>query len=158
MSEEVLSLDLEENDFLYRIRRSSRIVYVWVLDGDIIPHDSRTDSSRVLSKLRDIPIWEKDWKTLIIRKAANGAESASDEFMPHSLDITALGLRDPSYFNILDLTHSCRISDRISRVKVGSETRILKIARFKHEVPSLQNEVTVALEIGFHIKHAQIGF
>lgn len=56
MSEEVLSLYLEENDFFYRIRRSLRIVYVWALDGDIIPHDSRTESSRALGLFQNCEI------------------------------------------------------------------------------------------------------
>lgn len=44
---EVLSLDLLEDNYLYRIKKNTWIVYVSVLDGDIFPLDCRT--SRQLS-------------------------------------------------------------------------------------------------------------
>ena len=40
--EEVLSLDLEESDYLYRIQCGKRVVYVSVLHADIVPPDHRT--------------------------------------------------------------------------------------------------------------------
>lgn len=147
--EEVLSLDLEENDFLYRIRKRSRIVYVSVLHEDIIPKDCRTDSSRVLSKLRKVPKWDEHWTTLTVRKSSEGVvESTADEnFEPHSLDTQSLGVQGATYFNILDLKPVDRISDRVFRVKLGDKISVLKIARFKHEVPSVQQEVSIYAEL-----------
>jgi|HubBroStandDraft_4_1064222.scaffolds.fasta_scaffold284244_2 hypothetical protein len=52
--EEVLSLDLEDSDCLYRIRRGRRIVYVSI-HPDILPPADRTDSSRILARLRHLP-------------------------------------------------------------------------------------------------------
>lgn len=142
--EEVLSLDLEENDFLYRIQRESRIVYVSVLHEDIIPVGERTDSLRILSKLRGVPKWDENWTTLTVRRSSDGViQSTVDEFPPHFLDTKALGVQDPIYFNILDLKPLSRISDRISRVVLDDKTRILKIARFRHEIPALQQEVLI---------------
>jgi hypothetical protein len=142
--EEVLSLDLEKNDFLYRIQRESRIVYVSVLHDDIIPVGERTDSLRILSKLKGVPKWDENWTTLTIRRSSDSViQSTVDEFPPHSLDTKALDVQDPIYFNILDLKPSSRISDRISRVVLDDKTMILKIARFQYEIPALQQEVLI---------------
>jgi predicted Ser/Thr protein kinase len=138
-----LSLDLEESDYLYRIRRNSRVVYVSILDGDIIPRDCRTDGDRVLPKLRKIPEWEEEWKTLTVRRGFQGFESTADEFMPHGLDLQQLNVPGAVFLNLLDLTRVSRISDRISRVKYDGETWILKVARFRHEIPALQQEVSI---------------
>ncbi|KAE8396860.1 hypothetical protein BDV37DRAFT_90820 [Aspergillus pseudonomiae] len=159
--EELLSLDLEENDFLYRIRRNSRIVYVSVLDGNILPPDCRTDSYRVLSKLRKIPRWEEDWETLTIRRSSQGIESSPNEFLPHGLDVEQVNIPGAIFVNLLDLTTVSRISDRISCVKLGTESWILKVARFKHEIPALQQEVSVYASLtlsGFPHAPKFIGF
>ncbi|OOO05636.1 RIO-like kinase [Aspergillus oryzae] len=159
--EEVLSLDLEENDFLYRIRRNSRIVYVSVLDGGILPPDYRTDGFLVLAKLQNIPKWNDKWKTLTVRNTAQGIESSPDEFPPHGLDLGQLNHPSAIFVNILDLTTVSRISYRLSRVRHGDETWVLKIARFKHEIRSLQHEVSVyskLMESGFSFCPKFIGF
>lgn len=160
--EEVLSLDLEDNDFLYRIRRDSRIVYVSVLHGDIIPPEERTDGSRILSNLRAVPNWNRYWTTLTVRKNLKGViETTLDEFRPHSLDIAAIRGKDATYFNILDLMPLSRISDRVSRVVQGDKTSILKIARFQHEVPALQREVSTYASLasrGFPLAPKVVGY
>lgn len=159
--EKVLSIDLEENDFLYRIRRDSRVVYVSVLHGDIIPPDCRTDGSRILSQLRNVPRWEEEWMTLTVRKTPKGAESEPDEFLPHGLDLKNLDVSGAIFYNILDLNSIFRISDRISRVKLHDQTWVLKIARFRHEVPALQREVaaySVLSSQGFLLAPKFIGF
>jgi serine/threonine protein kinase len=157
----VLSLDLEENDYLYRIRKNSRIVYVSVLDGDIFPRDCRTDGDRVLSKLREIPEWEEEWKTLTVRRGFHGIDSTADEFMPHGLDLRQLNIPGAVFLNLLDLTTVSRISDRVSRVKYDGETWILKVARFRHEIPALQQEVWIYSTLtstGFPLAPKFIGF
>lgn len=160
--EEVLSLDLEENDFLYRIRRESRIVYVSVLHGDIIPSGQRTDGFRILSNLRAVPNWNGDWTTLTVRKTTNGLiETTVDEFPPHSLNAAAICGKNATYFNILDLVPLFRISDRVSRVVQGDNTLILKIARFKHEIPALEREVSTYASLasrGFPLAPTVIGY
>ncbi|RDW79335.1 uncharacterized protein DSM5745_06187 [Aspergillus mulundensis] len=142
-NDEVLSLDLEENDFLYRIRKNSRIVYVSILDGGLLPPDSRTDSGRVLSKLRHLPRWEEEWRTLTVRRGAHGVQSTLDEFSPHGLDAGQLHIPGAIFLNLLDLKTVSRISDRISRVKYNGDTWILKIAQFRHEISALRREVSV---------------
>ncbi|PIG79091.1 hypothetical protein AARAC_008029 [Aspergillus arachidicola] len=159
--EDVLSLDLEENDFLYRIRRDSRIVYVSILDGDIVPPEYRTDGFLVLAKLQKIPKWNDKWKTLTVRNTAQGIESSPDEFPPHGLDLGQLNHPSAIFVNILDLTTVSRISYRLSRVRHGEESWVLKIARFKHEISSLHNEVSVYSKLmasGFSFCPNFIGF
>ncbi|KAE8148871.1 hypothetical protein BDV25DRAFT_168188 [Aspergillus avenaceus] len=121
-NEEVLSLDLEENDFLYRIRRNSRIVYV---------------------SLRNIPRWKEDWKTLTVRKTIQGIESTPSEFPPHGINLGQITIPTAIFVNLLDLTTVSRISDRLSCVRRHGELCILKVARFRHEIPDLQQEVSV---------------
>lgn len=161
MNEEVLSLDLEKDDFLYRIRRDSRIVYVSVLHEDIIPRNDRTESSQILSKLRGVPRWDEHWTTLTVRKSSEGIESTVDEFAPHCLDTKALGIQHTFYFNILDLKPLSRISDRVSRVMLDDKTGILKIAKFQHEVPTLQREISIyatLMSVGFSFAPKFFGY
>lgn len=158
---EVLSLDLLENDYLYRIKRNTRIVYVSVLDGDIVPLDCRSDSFRILSKLRKVPRWEEEWKTLTVRSGSHGIESTPDEFSPHGLDLGRLNVSSAMFYNLSDLRTVSRISDRISRVSCDGETRILKIAQFKYEIPYLQQEVSVYSTLtsaGFPLAPRFIGY
>lgn len=140
-TEEVLSLDLEDNDYLYRIRRGKRVVYVSVLHADIIPLDHRTDGPRILSNLRCLPEWNEEWKTLTVTKSPNGVECTFNKFSPHALDHRAIPTCADHRFNLLKLEHRERISDRISRVVVCGRVCVLKIARFKHELEALEKEI-----------------
>lgn len=115
-NEEVLSPDLEGNDYLYRIRRDSRIVYVSVFHGDIIPQDHRNESFRILSNLSKVPRCNEQWTTFTVRTNSDGIESTVDEFAPHCLGTRAPGIQHPSYFNILHLQRVSRISHRVSHV------------------------------------------
>jgi hypothetical protein len=117
--EEVLSLDLEDNDYLYRIRRSKRVVYVWVLHADIIPLDDRTDSSRILSSLRSIPKWNKQWKTLTVTKLYNSVEYTINKFLLHALNYRTILTCSDRRYNLLDLERRSRISNRVSRAKAS---------------------------------------
>ncbi|KAF4239103.1 hypothetical protein CNMCM6457_009147 [Aspergillus fumigatiaffinis] len=63
--------------------------------------------------------------------------------MPHGLDLQQLNVPGAVFLNLLDLTRVSRISNRISRVKYDGETWILKVARFRHEIPALQREVSI---------------
>ncbi|WEW61601.1 hypothetical protein PRK78_007092 [Emydomyces testavorans] len=162
MKEKVLSLDLESHDFLYRIQRDSRIVYVSILHEDIVPPDCRTDSFRILAHLRAVPKWDQDWTTLTVRKGSHGIESTLNEFTPHAMDLKTFNVPlDAIYLNILDLTQVTRISDRVSQVRYGDDMWVLKIARFAHEVPALTREVSIySLLASYHFPFAPkfIGF
>lgn len=63
--------------------------------------------------------------------------------MPHGLHLEQLSIPGAIFLNFLDLRKVSRISDRISRVKYDGETWILKVARFRHEIPALQQEVSI---------------
>jgi hypothetical protein len=137
--EEVLSLDLEDSDYLYRIRRGHQIVYVSIQHPDILPTADRTDSSRILARLRNLPAWNDQWNTLTVTKTALGISSQADIFQPHRL--SQLPVRPSEYYNFLDLPRVRRISDRISFVRLHMDVCVLKIARFGHELPALHTEI-----------------
>jgi thiamine kinase-like enzyme len=63
--------------------------------------------------------------------------------LPHGLDVSQLNIPSAIFLNLLDLTTVSRISDRVSRVEYNGETWILKIARFRHEIPALHREISV---------------
>jgi hypothetical protein len=136
-NEELLSLDLEDSDYLYRIRRDDHIIYVSVCP-DLIPKADRTDGSKVLARLKMVPKWNCSWRTLTVSKAPCGILSEVDRFLPHSLSKhQILG----QCYNFLDLTRIRRISDRVSLVLQGNRICVLKIARFEHELESLSTEI-----------------
>ncbi|OBT78252.1 hypothetical protein VF21_02982 [Pseudogymnoascus sp. 05NY08] len=116
--EEVLSLDLEEDDYLYRIRRGHRIVYVSVLHADIVPPEHRTEGSRILSHLRRLPGWDGEWRTLTVRKRDGAVECTVNEFEAHKLDSGAVDACAGPAFNLLEL-------------------------EFKHELEALERKVRV---------------
>ncbi|GAB1199142.1 hypothetical protein APSETT444_008487 [Aspergillus pseudonomiae] len=72
-----------------------------------------------------------------------GVKSSPNESPPYGLDLRQIDIPDAIFVDLLDLTTVSRISDRISCVKHGGESCILKVARFKHEIPALQREVAV---------------
>jgi hypothetical protein len=143
--EQVLSLDISENDFLYRIRRGSRVVYVNVLHDDLIPEDCRTDDFRILKTLRSLPRWDERWTTLTIIKLPNGnVESRPDQFHPHSLSLENLELFPGiQCHNLLNLRRIVCFSDRVIRVEHNGQFCILKIAEFEHQLRYLATEVKV---------------
>ncbi|EAW19565.1 uncharacterized protein NFIA_026390 [Aspergillus fischeri NRRL 181] len=111
-----------------------------------------TSFSRRISSilpLRNQPVvaapveWEEEWKTLTVRRGFQGIESNLDEFKPHGLHLEQLSIPGAIFLNLLDMRKVSRISDRISRVNYDGETWILKIARFRHEIPALQEEVSI---------------
>lgn len=142
--ERVLSLDLEQDEYLYRIQRGGRVVYVLIESTDIIPREDRTDSSRILRYLREVSMWQSgEWSTLTLKKTVKGKiECGLDQFAPHRIDP---GIRFDwplEYYNILSLHRVSRISDRLSRITIDPETpcRIVKIARFGWEVAFIEQE------------------
>ncbi|KAF2790771.1 hypothetical protein K505DRAFT_250466 [Melanomma pulvis-pyrius CBS 109.77] len=139
--EEVLSLDLEDDDYLYRIRRGPRIVYVSVLCPGLIPTTDRTDGSRVLAKLRPLPAWNKQWSTLTITHTSDGPSFLEDAFKPHRLSHLPAPVLSHQYYNLLDLAVINRISDRVSLVCFQGNLCVLKIARFSHELKALHREI-----------------
>ncbi|KAL1967304.1 hypothetical protein VTN77DRAFT_3350 [Rasamsonia byssochlamydoides] len=152
-----------DHKFLYRIQRGQRIIYVKVLDEDILPLSSLIHSKEILSKLRELPRWnDNDWTTLTVSRNPdndnNGQiETFPDLFAPHSVgDVRALSLSVSGVcqdslllFDILTLTPVTKIKDRVSRVAFVRPydgfvaTMILKIAKFEHELEDLKKEIRV---------------
>ena len=131
-TEELLSLDFMEDDYLYRVKRGQRVIYISVLGTDMFPHHVRTDCYRVLSVLCKLPVWDKEWHTLTMKTANNDTRYEFDQFQPHSVDVSKSGLHQLPKFNFFDLECRDRISDRVSRVAIEGRNLVLKIARFKY--------------------------
>jgi hypothetical protein len=153
--QQVLScaVDLENKDiFLYRIQREKRIIYVLVRDKDILPDDCLIHSINILGGLRNVPKFnDNDWTTLTVRKnkSTGQVESVKDSWPPHNLSTRQRRLCGGKLFDILQLKHVKTIKDRVSRVVLMkpdegfNKTMILKIAKFKHEVKYLEQEVVI---------------
>jgi len=139
--EEVLSIDLEDENDLYRIRRGRRIVYVSVLAPSIITREDKTESCKILSNLRQIPEWYEDWQTLTVSKLGDEIRCYKNQFSPHRLRESELLVPCDKYFNVTDLKLVDRISDRVSLVMQEEKPCCLKIARFSHELTYLRQEI-----------------
>lgn len=114
----LLDVDVEENDYLYRVQKGSRIVYVSVLHRVIVPQEDRTDVFRIFKHLRRLPKWNENWTTLIVRKAPEGViQSTTDEFPPHSVDIRTV--LDVKYFNFVDLKRLSWYKRRLTLVSLN---------------------------------------
>ncbi len=135
--EELLSLDLEDSDYLYRIERDDRIIYVSICP-DLVPKGDRTNGPKVLSHIEKIPKWKEQWRTLTVEKTPYGILSKVDGFLPHSLAEHPIS---GQYYNILNLTRIRRISNRVSLVSQNYQKCMLKIARFEHELEALSTEI-----------------
>jgi len=143
--EQVLSLDLEDSEYLYRVQRGIRIVYVSLKCTEVIPRDDRTDSYRILQHLRCIPAWHSEkWTTLTITKSTSGnIECHTDQFSPHALNQQVLLDCPYKSYSFLSLQRLHRISDRLSRVAASCDRPpcVSKIARFEWEVKFLEREI-----------------
>jgi hypothetical protein len=135
--EELLSLDLEDSDYLYRIRRDDRIIYVSICPG-LIPKTDRTNGTKVLAQLKKVPMWNDRWRTLTVMKTPHGILSKVDQFLPHSLSEYQI---PGEHYSLLDLARIERISDRVSLVRQNNRICMLKIARFEHELKALSTEI-----------------
>ena len=159
----MLSLDLEPDNYLYRIKRGKRIVYINILGGDIFPSDwRRAERAAVLKRMRLLPKWKEEWKTLTVRRNSQGdVESTPDEFPPHGLDLGQLALPCDQFFNLQDLAPLSKVSSNIFRVRCDGVIRILKLSHFGHIIPYLQQEISVYSALkssGFPLAPEFIGF
>lgn len=135
----MLSQDFEPDDYIYRIKRGKRIVYVNILGGDIFPSDwRRAERSAALIRMRLLPRWEEEWKMLTVRRNSQGnVESIPDEFPSHGLNLGQLALPCGRSFN-QDLTVVSTVSSNIFRVRCDGVIQILKLSHFGHAIPDLQ--------------------
>lgn len=140
--EELLSLDLEEKDLLYRIRKGGQIVYVLIDSPTTIPRQRRNDSYFILNYLRLLPRWSSDdWQTMTVDGSSKPPRCEFDLFPPHGLPSSALQIPRQQYYDFRDMNIKRRISDRVFVVDCEGRTRIMKIAKFKHEIGYLRCEL-----------------
>ena len=126
IDEEVISLDLEKDSLLYRLRRGCRILYVDVTIPDLIPRPDRTESSVILQHLRLLPLWSTDWRTLTVTGSTDSPISCLNIFQPHSLQPNLL--QGQRLYDITDFKLTERISDRVFQCTRNKSTVIIKIA------------------------------
>lgn len=139
-NEEVISIDLTEDNLLYRIRRGTRVLYVDIRIPDIIPRPDRTENRAILKYLRVLPGWFATWKTLTVTGMIDSPLCRKDIFSPHSLPPEDV-VQDRALYNIFDIQLHDRISDRVFEGVEGARVVVAKIARFEHEIPYLRQEL-----------------
>lgn len=82
----VLSVLADSEEILYRIRRSDkRIVYVTVLDPDIIPKNKRTYGPSAIEELGKLNAWKDPWITLTVDSDNHGVVCQEDINEPHAV-------------------------------------------------------------------------
>ena len=144
MSDTLLDLDVGPEDGLYRLCRDQsgvrKIIYVHVIDINLLPEESQTSQDELLRELRRLEGWCSEWDTLTVSLTTEGLRGLINAYKPHTLPATSIPGEYP-FFNILDL---CVVSHRKTRVKcveIGSRPCYMKIARFQFEIPQLQQEI-----------------
>ena len=138
--EEVISLDLEDDSLLYRLRRGHRVLYVEVKVPDIIPRNDRTESGAILKHLRLLPEWFSAWQTLTVLGSVDSPTCHLDIFQPHSLLPSDL-VQDSKVYDLAEFENTERISDRVFKGNQNGNTLVVKIAQFAHELHYLRPEL-----------------
>lgn len=140
VNEEVISIDLTEDDLLYRIRRDNRVLYVDIGTPGIIPRLDRTESRAILKHLRVLPGWFASWRTFTVTGKIDSPLCQKNTFAPHSLPPEDV-VQGKALYNLFDIQLLDRISDRVFEGLEGDRVVVAKIARFEHEVPYLMQEL-----------------
>ncbi|CAH0044852.1 unnamed protein product [Clonostachys solani] len=84
----LLNVESGPNDIRYRIKRVNRIIYVPVLNPDIIPEDRRTYGPSAIDELSKLEEWNDDsWNTLQVDQDENGVKCYKDVAHPHSVPV-----------------------------------------------------------------------
>lgn len=138
--EEVISLDLEDDSLLYRLRRGHRVLYVEVKVPDLIPRYDRTENGAILKHLRLLPEWFSTWQTLTVLGRVGSPTCHLDIFQPHSLLPSDL-VQDREVYDLAKFEVTERISDRVFIGKQNGSIVVVKIAKFAHELHYLRAEL-----------------
>lgn len=143
--EEVLSLDLEETDLIYRIRKSRRVVYVRVDIPEIIPQGiDRTESFSILKHLRRLPGWEGPWKTMVVHGQPAEPQCSFDTFDPPCLAASDLKIQTSKWYDLADLDMVQSFNSQLTKVKCpDGQLRVMKTITFDHEIRYLRQELQV---------------
>ncbi|WEW57690.1 hypothetical protein PRK78_003157 [Emydomyces testavorans] len=142
----LLCLDLSFEDCLYRICRddngSKRVVYVAVMNLEIIPEQSRTYGPDVIRELSKLKEWYDMWDTITVYKDQTGIRTELDAFEPHALSEQQI-LGNYELFDILELPVVQSLKTRVFRIELKGRRCYLKIARFGFELGWLAQEIQV---------------
>ncbi|KAI1944140.1 hypothetical protein LOZ12_004258 [Ophidiomyces ophidiicola] len=143
----ILCIDVEDDEASYRVRKRSRVVYVYLLGPDIIPRDFQY-GYMLWESLQKLPKWDEEWTSLTVRKTPHGIESTLDETHPHGLDLKQLDIPDSmAFIEHSDLTILTGIGERLFRVLCGGESLLLKVAPFPFELRYLTTEVSTYMKL-----------
>ena len=122
--EEIISLDLEDDSLLYRLRRGHRVLYVEVKVPDLIPRYDRTESGATLKHLRLLPEWFSTWQTLTVLGCVDSPTCHLDIFQPHSLLPSDL-VQGRKVYDLAEFEVTERISDRVFIGKLDDNTVVV---------------------------------
>ena len=146
MKDVLLSLDLDEGSFLYRIRRDRRVLYILVEETSILCRYDRSYGPAIIKKLSSIyHEWHNnDWTTLTIHGETDGIyQTSTDEFKPHSLKDSDL-MNNYKRFDVVDLEIICKHKPQVCVVlnpQLDGGRGILKTANFPHELDYIKREI-----------------
>lgn len=137
----MLNVESGPDYIYYRIQRAGgNIVYVKVVDIDTIPEDARTHGRSAIQALRQLPVWDASWTTLVIGKNEQGTWCEIDPMDPHTLRGEDLLEHIP----VIDFSSFTTVSEqsfRTSEVSFDGRAAYLKIARFPFEMDWLTQEI-----------------
>ncbi|EQL02324.1 hypothetical protein G6O67_003425 [Ophiocordyceps sinensis] len=146
----VLAVLADSDEILYRIQKSDkRIVYIIVLDPNIIPYDKRTYGPSAIEELSKLEVWNDPWTTLTVNSDSYGIFCHKDSMEPHAAPKESL-LQDYPRCDLSNLSILQELKSRTFEVTHNQGCSIFKMARFPHELPWLMQEM--------HIYHALAGF
>lgn len=143
VNDRVLSIEVSEDDALYRILRITggayRVMYVEIEDISVIPEDQRTENTSILRYLSTIDGWNNcNWTHLKL----SGSKAAFGSSSPNRLQPNLLLLDIPRY-ELFQLETVETVKSRTSRVALNGEHFYMKLAVFPHQLSFLANELRV---------------
>ena len=116
------------------------MLYVTVDDPSIIPEDERTYGPSIIKELSKLDEWVESWTTLRVYREGSAIKCELDPFLPHTVPKEHVLDKYP----LVDISACNTIGEfkhRVSEVFVDGRARVLKIARFQFELPSLIREL-----------------
>ncbi|KAK7211041.1 hypothetical protein V2G26_018219 [Clonostachys chloroleuca] len=140
-TETMLAVESASDYILYRIKRNNQIIYVNILNPDIIPADSRTYGPTAIAALSKLDEWKDiSWVTLHVHLDERGLWCEKDISPPHSVPKDILLEHHPIH-DISTLRVLRQTKYRTSEVLYNGTASFLKIARFPHEIQWVIREI-----------------
>jgi len=145
-TDKLLSLDMSENDCLYRFRRdyelSSTVIYVHLKNLDIIAQERQTYGPDVIKDLQSIvEVWDQQWTTLsVFRQEGGTVQYAQDEWQPHFLPLE-FAINNLTRLNFVDLEVGHGFKNWVFVTTFHTQRQILKICPFEYQLQYFTQEV-----------------